>query len=416
LTITDNAANSPQAVALTGTGTAPEASLSPSTLTFGSQIVGGSSGAQSLTLANTGSAALAISAISLTGPAAGDFSFQNACGAALNPGANCGLSVTFTPTASGTRTATLAIATNAATSPQSVMLTGTGTAPQASVSPSSLSFANQVVGVSSGALGLTVTNTGTAALTLNGVAVTGANSKDFSLQNNCGNSLNPGASCGMNLTFTPISAGTRTAALTLTTNAAGSPQAVALTGVGTDFSLNVPAGSSSTLTVVPGQQVAFHVTLSPGGIKDAVSFTCAGAPAESTCQVSPTTATLDGVTPLTVNVTVQTTAPSGSVFRNPHLPWGLEIAARPLPGTLMLLVGLTLLFAMVAACRRRAAWGVATLLLSGLLLAGCGVGGQVSGLGTSQPGTPVGSYALTFTATSPEASHSLALTLNVQPN
>jgi hypothetical protein len=167
---------------------------------------------------------------------------------------------------------------------------------------------------------------------------------------------------------------------------------------------------------VPGQQAAFHLTLSPGGIKDAVSFACAGAPAESTCQVSPATAALDGVTPLTVTVTVQTTAPSGSVFRNPHLPWGFEIPGRRVPGALMWLAGLALLFAMVSACRRRAVWGLAMLLLSGLLLAGCGGGGQVSSGDPPQPGTPPGSYALTLTATSPEVSHSLTLTLNVQPN
>jgi hypothetical protein len=97
-------------------------SVTPASLTFGSQSVGTTSVPQAVTLSNTGSATLAIWSIG----AAGDFAQSNTCGTSLAAGASCAVSVTFTPTAAGARTGSLSIANNAATSPQAVALTGTG--------------------------------------------------------------------------------------------------------------------------------------------------------------------------------------------------------------------------------------------------------------------------------------------------
>ena len=71
---------------------------------------------------NTGTAAAALSAIATTG----DFAQTNTCGTSIAAGASCTVSVTFTPTASGTRTGSLTIASNASNSPATVALTGTG--------------------------------------------------------------------------------------------------------------------------------------------------------------------------------------------------------------------------------------------------------------------------------------------------
>jgi hypothetical protein len=102
---------------------APSASLTPGSLTFNSQPVGYASAAQTVTLTNSGNAALSITRIA----ASGDFAETNACGASLAAGASCAISVTFTPSAGGTRSGTLTITDNAAGSPHTVTLTGTGT-------------------------------------------------------------------------------------------------------------------------------------------------------------------------------------------------------------------------------------------------------------------------------------------------
>ena len=127
VTITDNAAGSPHTVALSGTGGAvPIVSLSSGSLTFASQNVGTTSATQLVTLNNTGSAALSITSIAVTGTNAGDFAQTNTCGASVAAGGNCSISVTFTPTAAGSRGASVTITDNAAGSPHTVALSGAG--------------------------------------------------------------------------------------------------------------------------------------------------------------------------------------------------------------------------------------------------------------------------------------------------
>jgi hypothetical protein len=125
LLITDNAPGSPQTVALSGTGTVVR--LSAVSINFGSEPVGSTAGPVSLILANTGTSALEISSIGIQGADAGDFAETNTCGKSLPAGATCALKVTFTPTAKGTRTATLGVTDNGGGSPQKVALSGTGT-------------------------------------------------------------------------------------------------------------------------------------------------------------------------------------------------------------------------------------------------------------------------------------------------
>jgi hypothetical protein len=104
---------------------APIVSLSPTSLTFSQQYVGTSSVAQNITLANIGNAMLSAPSVGFTGTNPGDFSQTNTCGSGVAAGANCTISVTFAPTAAGTRGASLSIADNASGSPQTVNLTGT---------------------------------------------------------------------------------------------------------------------------------------------------------------------------------------------------------------------------------------------------------------------------------------------------
>jgi hypothetical protein len=128
IVINDNS-GVPSSVSLSGTGTLPNVGLSPSSLAFDPQKVGTTSSTQSVTLTNTGSAALDISNISLGGPNFLDFAETNTCGSILAAGANCAISATFTPTQTGSRSAIIYISDDAGVDQQSVGLSGTGTSP-----------------------------------------------------------------------------------------------------------------------------------------------------------------------------------------------------------------------------------------------------------------------------------------------
>lgn len=110
-----------QTFSLTGTGTAPSSTTNVANLTFGSTPVGSTSTAQSVTLTNNGSGSISVGTPTTTG----DFAATYNCGANLASSASCLINVTFTPTATGTRTGNLQVPTGAGT--KTVGLSGTGT-------------------------------------------------------------------------------------------------------------------------------------------------------------------------------------------------------------------------------------------------------------------------------------------------
>ena len=242
LSIPSNAAGSPSSVSLSGTGLAapaPAATLSTSSLTFASQVVGSNSLPQSVTLTNTGTANLLLGTLSISGTNPGDYLIvTNTCtNATLIPNATCAFSVSFQPTATGTRTASVAISSNAAGSPHSVSLSGTGAAPAApaaTLSVGSLTYGPLTVGSSSAAQSVVLTNSGTANLVLGVLSLSGANPSDYSVATNtCNNTtLAPGATCVFGVTFTPTALGTRAATVSISSNAIGSPHSVGLAGTG----------------------------------------------------------------------------------------------------------------------------------------------------------------------------------------
>ncbi len=185
LTITDNASGSPQTAALSGTGTQPAVMLAPTSLNFGNQTVGMTSTQQVSTLTNTGNGTLMITSIGLTGANKGNFAETNNCPASLAPGNSCSLTVTFTPSSTGPRTAAISIVDNAPGSPQLLPLSGIGVLPAVTFSPTSLTFPNQVVFTTSTAKTVTLTNTGLGILSITKVSVTGA----FSQTNTCGSQV-----------------------------------------------------------------------------------------------------------------------------------------------------------------------------------------------------------------------------------
>ncbi|HLW99517.1 MAG TPA: choice-of-anchor D domain-containing protein [Candidatus Acidoferrales bacterium] len=127
LVITDDAPGGSQSATLFGLGTGATAMLSPTSLTFPTQIDTTTSAVQTVTLTNGGKETLNITSIIFTGPNNGDFIRQaTTCASTVLPGANCTISVTFTPTAGGARSASLTINDSAGDSPQNVTLSGTG--------------------------------------------------------------------------------------------------------------------------------------------------------------------------------------------------------------------------------------------------------------------------------------------------
>ena len=239
----------------------PLASLSSTSLNFGNELVGATSAPNQVTLSNPSGLALTISSVAVTGTNAVDFSQTNTCGTGLAVGASCTITVTFKPTQTGPRTASVNITDNAAGSLQTIGLSGTGlvSGPNATPSPSSLTFATQLVGTSSSAQLVALTNYGKMALGIASIAASG----DFSQTNTCGSSLAAEASCAISLIFKPTQRGTRTGTLSITDNAAGSPQTVSLTGTGTVVEFN-PA-SLRFGSVKRGDSKALTTTLSNTG-------------------------------------------------------------------------------------------------------------------------------------------------------
>ena len=211
--------------------TAPSASLSPTSLSFGNQAVDTTSAVKKVTLTSSGTANLTISSIAITGANAGDFAQTNNCPANLAPGKKCTVSVTFAPSQIGSRSASLTLTDNAADSPQNVPLTGKGVA-QATVSPTSLTFALQTVGTTSAAKNVTLHNNLATMLTVNSISFTGVNAGDFAETNTCDGSVPAKGTCTISVMFTPRATGARTATLAVSDSANNSPQTVPVKGTG----------------------------------------------------------------------------------------------------------------------------------------------------------------------------------------
>ena len=125
VSVTDNAPGSPQTLPLTGTGTYVQ--LSPTSVSFGTQPLRTTSLPRKIILTNKGSATVGIAKISIAGADPGEFAQTNTCGKSVASGASCFITVTFTPTATGKRTAAIAVSDNGGGTPQTAPLSGTGT-------------------------------------------------------------------------------------------------------------------------------------------------------------------------------------------------------------------------------------------------------------------------------------------------
>jgi Beta-propeller repeat/Abnormal spindle-like microcephaly-assoc'd, ASPM-SPD-2-Hydin len=374
----------------------PTASLSPLNVNFGNQVVGITSPPTPVTLTNSGTDNLLITSI----VDANGFAQTNNCPIApsfLAPTQSCTIDISFTPPATGPANDTLTITDDAAGSPQTIPLTGVGLPPGpiATLAPSPLNFtAAQLVGTTSAAQPVTLTNTGTTLLTISAIALTGPNANQFTLTSStCGASLAAGASCTVNISYAPTAAATSAASISVTDNAPGSPQTVPITGTVQNFSLTSTCGS---LTVVPGQTAIYAVDLAPvNGFTKSVSLSCSGAPSLANCTVSPSSITLDGSTTVQAQVTATTTPPTSGSLRSPFGQDHNRMLASAALASMMGLIAVVIL-PFKRRMKGRRFYGLILFLcmLSTMAtLSSCGIGGG------DPPGTAAGTYPLTVTGT-----------------
>ncbi len=380
---------------LTGSGAPANASvtLTPASAAFGTVTLGNSSGGQVFTFSNTGNVVVTIASVTVTG----DFAKTTTCGTTLAPGTSCTANVTFAPTAAGARTGTLTVASSGSTAGLVSSLSGTGGA-QATLTPGSATFASTGVGSSATAQVFTVTNTAGAGLTFTAgsIAVTG----DYTQTNTCGTALAAGASCAVSVVFTPAAAGTRTGTLTVTPTLGtfSTMLTATLTGTATvplDF-LFTPSNQAGTIAA--GQLISTTLTLTAqSGYTGTIKVACTGAPAGSTCTVSPGSVAL-GAKPLNISLLIATTKTASGM-----VPTG------GMSGWLIGLGSVLGCLALVTKRRKllRGAVMMAGLLMLGLAVSGCGTTGSTSA-------TPSGSYVYTLTATDGTLTHSATYTLTLQ--
>ena len=398
LEINDTAPGSPQSVALSGTGVSPSVSLSPASLSFGDQGVSTASAAQTVTLANTGTGILNISKISVTG----NFSETTACPASLASGASCTIGVKFTPLAAGATSGALAITDNAAGSPQSVALSGTGVTAfaLAAESPSvtilrgsnTASFtlsASSAYGFT-GAIGLACSNAGASSCSFNPLSIA------------------PGASS--TLTIQGLSS-VGASSVSFTVSGTNGSQTVTLP-IEIQFADFTIAAQPGAMTVAAGQIAGATLTLaSVNGFSQSVSLACSGEPAQSTCSISPAavTPTASGAA-ATLTVTTKASSSVPPFGRRHSAPLGSPWVWVWVPAALAIMGSLSRARRARSFGRGRAARAL-TLALLAAALAGCGGGGAAPDPKT--PGTPAGTYTLTVNATSGTLAHCATITLTV---
>ncbi len=304
--ITDNAAGSPHIITVTGNGVSAGGgvlTLIPRSLIFPSLPVGSTSPAQTVEVVNASNVAITITAIT----AAGDFAETNTCGiatgipaAALNPGTSCAISITFTPTASGSRTGSVTITDNAAGGSQAISLAGTGS------SLFTLSSTNRTSTILVGTTSTTFTVTATAASTFT---------------SNITFSCSSGASCAFNPSF--ITAGQSTTVTVSGLSAStSSPLTITVTGTGGGNTATVGLSiflEDYTITATPtiesvaaGSNATYITTVTPSnGFNGTVVMACGVTTPPInyvTCLWTPLTVTSNGVSGATSTLTLETTS------------------------------------------------------------------------------------------------------------
>jgi hypothetical protein len=347
LSVVDGAGT--QTSALSGDGTAIK--FAPPSLTFTSTAVGTSSAPLTTTMTNLSTSAVTITSIVIGGANTTDYTQTNNCGTSLAGKASCVITVTFTPTAVGTRTANVTVNDSDVTSPQKVVLTGTGT--QANVSytvlPTSIAYPSVNVGLQSSCQPVVVTNTGSTTLTVSSFTLSPF--MDFQLQYGYApKTLSPAQTSTYCIKFVPQAAQAYSGTLSISIAGITNPSVVTLTGTGVTTTAaatvtpNVltfapqPLGTttSQTVTVTNTGKAAFHLSsianeppFSYSGFTSSVaiqpntsySFQVNFTPTQAVSYTNATYLTMDIIPGQTVSMTGSGTTPSSLAITNfPTLP------------------------------------------------------------------------------------------------
>ena len=407
-----------QAVALSGSGLSPPAfNISPSSLTFTNQQPGVPSAPQTLTIGNIGGSSMANIGFSITGAAASSYSIAGTtCGALLNNGSSCAVQIVFTPSATGSIAATLAVSSSTmGVAPASVPLNGSGQlATGLATNPSQITFPVIAAGQSSTAQPVTITNSSAYAI----AAVSLAAPAPFSIaQNTCAGALAAGANCSASVVFQPTAGGSASGSLSITSSAVSTPATVSLSGTGFSFTVNTTGSSSQTVT--SGQQATYTLVISPVGSGATFAFSCGTLPTNALCLFSPATETL--AAGVQGNVAVEISTGNASTARLERRGIAKLKAAKPSLDRFVFGAALPLacgwLLLPMAARRRRKLFLL--VLLAAFLVAGVSgctsSGGGTGGTGGNGGGsnTAPGTYTIPVSVTSMGVSRSVNLTLTV---
>lgn len=234
---------------------------SPTSISFGNVALGGSS-TQSCTVTNTGNSNVTITQGFVNGTEFKVSSTGGSFNGVLTPGQGITFNVIFAPTTMGSVTGSISIASNAANSPLTVPLSGTGVPPALGVSPGSINFGNVTVGNNS-SQAVTLTNTGTGNLTVSQATVSGAG---FSISGlSLPLTLTARQTITFSATFAPTTAGSASGTISITSNAANSPLIVPLSGTGVTLLLSATPSSLSFGNVTVGGSSSESVTLTNTG-------------------------------------------------------------------------------------------------------------------------------------------------------
>lgn len=378
----------------------PTLGVTPSTLTFSSTVVGQTAAPQTVTLKSLGTQSVSLTSIQISGANAPDFTETDTCisSPVLLTNHTCTISVLYSPTSVGTSQATLFITDNASGSPQFIPLSGLAvapppTSPAVTLNPASaLAFpGTPTQGTSTAPQTVTLTNSGGAPLQILSAVLSGFNSSDFSISSDtCIGSIAANSSCTISVVFSPSASGIRTTTLTITDNAANSPQSLNLSGAAVPAAtIAVTAGSSTTASLTAGQTAQFNLQAVPGGgFSGTLSFTCSGVPFGAACTV-PASLPVSGSSPFSFTVSVSTLGasqltPDSPVPIAPSRPLGWFSTSAFLAALCVLLFWAysrrTLSFFPHGATATATIALCLVLVFSGI---GCGGGG-----GTGSPQTP----------------------------
>jgi len=234
ITFSSSAAGSPNVFNALGNGTSGPVTGTltvPGTVTFGTLDVGTPSAPSTVTVTNASNASVTVSSVTSSAPA--EFAVSDNTCATVAAGTSCSFNVTFTPSATGARAASITVTSNGTGSPQIVAASGTGGAIPAQgqlALPPGMTFGAYLIGTPSTPQGVTLTNVGGTAVTISGVASSAP--AEFAASAGTCATVAPGASCALSVIFTPAAAGDRSATITVTSNGVGSPQSLVATGDG----------------------------------------------------------------------------------------------------------------------------------------------------------------------------------------